>query len=110
MQPNQQLFMISQPNEKVMEAAWQRWDSIGKPLRSLGALERAVVKMAGMENTVNVKMDKRAIVVLCGDHGVVKEGVTQTDSSVTKIVADILPQARRVLTLWQEKPEQMYFL
>ena len=68
-QLNQQLFMISQPNEKVMEAAWQRWDSIGKPLRSLGALERAVVKMAGMENTVNVKMDKRAIVVLCGDHG-----------------------------------------
>ena len=65
-QLNQQLFMISQPNETVMEAAWQRWDSIGKPLRSLGALERAVVKMAGMENTVNVKMDKRAIVVLCG--------------------------------------------
>ena len=86
-QLNQQLFMISQPNEKVMEAAWQRWDSIGKPLRSLGALERAVVKMAGMENTVNVKMDKRAIVVLCGDHGVVKEGVTQTGQEVTAIVA-----------------------
>ena len=68
-QLNQQLFMISQPNEKVMDAAWQRWDSIGKPLRSLGAMERAVVKMAGMENSVNVKMDKRAIVVLCGDHG-----------------------------------------
>lgn len=33
-QLNQQLFMISQPNEKVMKAAWQRWDSIGKPLRS----------------------------------------------------------------------------
>lgn len=47
-QLNQQLFMISQPNEKVMDAAWQRWDSIGKPLRSLGAMERAVVKMAGM--------------------------------------------------------------
>lgn len=37
-QLNQQLFMISQPNEKVMDAAWQRWDSIGKPLRSLGAM------------------------------------------------------------------------
>ena len=111
-QLNQQLFMISQPNEKVMEAAWQRWDSIGKPLRSLGALERAqFVKMAGMENTVNVKMDKRAIVVLCSDHGVVKEGVTQTDNSVTKIVADnIASRQERVLTLWQEKPEQMYFL
>lgn len=93
-QLNQQLFMISQPNEKVMDAAWQRWDSIGKPLRSLGAMERAVVKMAGMENSVNVKMDKRAIVVLCGDHGVVREGVTQTDSSVTRIVADNIAAGR----------------
>ena len=102
-QLNQQLFMISQPNEKVMEAAWQRWDSIGKPLRSLGALERAVVKMAGMENTVNVKMDKRAIVVLCGDHGVVKEGVTQTDSSVTKIVADNIASGKASINIMAGK-------
>ena len=86
-----------------MEAAWQRWDSIGKPLRSLGALERAVVKMAGMENTVNVKMDKRAIVVLCGDHGVVKEGVTQTDSSVTKIVADNIASGKASINIMAGK-------
>ena len=102
-QLNQQLFMISQPNEKVMDAAWQRWDSIGKPLRSLGAMERAVVKMAGMENSVNVKMDKRAIVVLCGDHGVVKEGVTQTDSSVTRIVADNIAAGRASINIMAAK-------
>lgn len=102
-QLNQQLFMISQPNEKVMDAAWQRWDSIGKPLRSLGAMERAVVKMAGMENSVNVKMDKRAIVVLCGDHGVVREGVTQTDSSVTGSLQIILPQEEQASISWQRR-------
>ena len=102
-QLNQQLFMISQPNEKVMDAAWQRWDSIGKPLRSLGAMERAVVKMAGMENSVNVKMDKRAIVVLCGDHGVVREGVTQTDSSVTRIVADNIAAGRASINIMAAK-------
>ena len=66
-----------------MEAAWQRWTA-SATIKKSWALERAVVKMAGMENTVNVKMDKRAIVVLCGDHGVVKEGVTQTGQQCDK--------------------------
>ena len=102
-QLNQQLFMISPLNEKAIEGAWARWDSIGKPLRSLGALERAVVKMAGMENTVDVKMDKRAIVVVCGDHGVVSEGVTQTDSSVTKIVADNIANGKASINIMADK-------
>lgn len=89
----QQLCMISLPDEKAMEQAWQRWDSIGKPLRSLGLLEKAVVKVAGMENTADVKIDRKAIVVMCADHGVVAEGVTQTDSSVTRIVAENLTKS-----------------
>lgn len=89
----QQLCMIGRPNEKAMAQAWQRWDSIGKPLRSLGLLEKAVVKVAGMENTADVKMDRKAIVVMCADHGVVAEGVTQTDSSVTRIVAENLTRS-----------------
>lgn len=90
----QQLCMIGQPNERAMEAAWKRWDSIGKPLRSLGLLEKAVVKMAGICGTADVKMDKKAIVVMCADHGVVAEGVTQTSSDVTRIVAENLTTGR----------------
>lgn len=48
-------------------------------------------------------MDKRAIVVLCGDHGVVKEGVTQTDSSVTKIVADNIASGKASINIMAGK-------
>lgn len=99
----QQLCMIVKPDEKAMDLAWQRWDSIGKPLRSLGLLEKAVVKVAGMVGTPNVKMDRKAIVVMCADHGVVAEGVTQTDSSVTRIVAENLTENRTSVNIMAAK-------
>ncbi|MBR1693548.1 MAG: cobyrinate a,c-diamide synthase [Lachnospiraceae bacterium] len=69
--------------------AKKRWDDIAKPIDSLGLLEDYVVRLcriAGDEGPFD--LTKRALVILCGDHGVVKEGVTQTGSEVTKIVSE----------------------
>ena len=35
-------------NQETMDLAWKRWDNIGKPLRSLGLLEKNLVKIAGI--------------------------------------------------------------
>ena len=72
----------------VREAAWAHWDAIAKPLRALGLLEEDVVRMAGIQNTTNVRLGKKAVVVMCADNGVVEEGVTQTGQEVTAIVAE----------------------
>lgn len=66
-----------------MEEAWTCWDSLCKPLRGLGWLEEVLVQMAGIYRTPRPHPDKRAVVIMGADNGVVKEGVTQTDSSVT---------------------------
>ena len=60
------------------EQARRRWDSIAKPLHSLGKLEDLVVQIAGIQGTPDVRIDPRCALVFCGDHGVVREGVTQT--------------------------------
>lgn len=65
-----------------------RWDSIAKPLGSLGALEEAVIRIAGMTGSADVDISKRAVVVMCADNGVVAQGVTQTGQEVTAIVAE----------------------
>lgn len=67
----------------VMEEAWKCWDSLCKPLRGLGWLEEVLVQMAGIYRMPHPHPDKRAVVIMGADNGVVKEGVTQTDSSVT---------------------------
>lgn len=68
--------------------AQQHWDSLGKPIDSLGVLEQHVTKLCMIERTTQPHIGRRALAVLCADHGCVREGVTQTDSSVTRIVAE----------------------
>lgn len=71
----------------VKEQAKWRWDHVAKPLNSLGCLEDLVVQIAQVQNTADVRIDKRCAVVFCGDHGVVEEGVSQSGSEVTALVA-----------------------
>ena len=74
---------IEPVDETSMEECWKCWDSLCKPLRGLGILEEMVVQLAGIYRRTNPHPDKRVVLILGADNGVVKEGVTQTDSSVT---------------------------
>lgn len=84
----EQIQGISNLKEEAMEGALKKWNSIAKPLGSLGRLEEAIIKMAGIYGSSKVSVEKSALIIMCADHGVVEEGVTQTGSEVTKIVAD----------------------
>lgn len=79
---------ITPADTAAMERAKARWDSIAKPLGSLGALEEAVIRIAGMTGSADVDISKRAVVVMCADNGVVAQGVTQTGQEVTAIVTE----------------------
>lgn len=79
---NQNLFQT-----EIYQEAQQRWDAIAKPIDGLGMLEKIVKKIAGLTGTSNVNLDKKCVLVFCADNGIVEEGITQTDSSVTAVVA-----------------------
>mgnify|MGYP002509757377 CR=1 FL=1 len=75
-------------DEKSMEAAREHWYKVAKPLFSLGKLEEAVIRIAGMKGTADYRLGKKGLIIMCADNGVVEEGVTQTGQEVTAIVAD----------------------
>ena len=79
---------IDKADKVSMEAAKARWMSVAKPLFSLGKLEDVVVRMAGMKKTAEYQLDKKGLIIMCADNGVVAEGVTQIGQEVTAIVAD----------------------
>ena len=61
------------------------WDAIAKPLHGLGQLEDVIARIAGI---APLRRDnKKCVAVFCADNGVVAQGVTQTGSEVTAIVA-----------------------
>ena len=82
------LKKIEPLDEEKMEIARKRWDSIAKPLHSLGKMEDLITQIVGITGDVKVDIAKKALVAMCADNGVVEEGVTQTGQEVTAIVAD----------------------
>lgn len=79
--------MIAPAHGAAMAAAKAKWDGIAKPIGSLGLLEDAIVQIAGLTGSAEVRLPKRAVLVMCADNGVVSEGVSQSGQEVTALVA-----------------------
>ena len=80
------------------QAQW-KWDHVAKPLHSLGLLEDMIVKIAGIHETADVRIDRRCALVFCADHGVVAEGVSQSGSEVTALVAQSIAEGTANINL-----------
>lgn len=88
MKINNKEYKITSVDKKAEALCQKRWDSIAKPLHSLGKMEDYLVQTAGIIGDANVKFDKKALIVMCADNGVVAEGVTQSEQNVTAIVSE----------------------
>ncbi|MBR2284132.1 MAG: nicotinate-nucleotide--dimethylbenzimidazole phosphoribosyltransferase [Ruminococcus sp.] len=88
------ISQIRPADKTAYHHAKDNWDSIAKPLGSFGLLEEMVQKIAAVQGTADVDISERAAVIMCGDHGVVAEGVTQCGSGVTAECARAIAEGR----------------
>ena len=85
---------ITPPDKAARAAAHAHWASLAKPLGGLGGLETTIEDAAALTGSAKLDISRRAVLVLCADNGVVAQGVSQTDSSVTRAVAENLAARR----------------
>ena len=85
---------ITPPDEAARQAAKAQWDSLAKPLGSLGLFETMIAKIAALRGDADVRIIDRRLLVFCADNGVVAQGVTQCGSGVTAKVAAALAEGR----------------
>ena len=85
---------ITPPDEAARAAAHAHWAGLAKPLGGLGALETLLEDSAALTGSAALDVSRRAVLVLCSDNGVVAQGVSQTDQSVTRTVAENLAARR----------------
>ena len=83
----QLLATITPPDEVARAAAHAHWASLAKPLGGLGALETMLEDAAALTGTAQFDFSRRTVAVLCADNGVVAQGISQTDQSVTRAEA-----------------------
>ena len=91
---DERIKRITPGDRAAAEAARKRWNAIAKPLGSLGLLEEAIVRIAALRSSADVRLDRRALLGFCADHGVTARGVTQCGSEVTARVAVALAEGR----------------
>lgn len=89
-------------DKDAMGKAASVWKSICKPLGSLGAMEEMVIQLAGIFGSADVTLEKRCAVVVCGDNGVIAEGVTQSGAEVTASVALEIAQGKSNINIMAE--------
>lgn len=94
---------VKAADEEAGKQAMRRWDLVAKPLNSLGILEEDIVRIARASGSPKICIDKKAIVVMCGDNGIVEEGVTQTGREVTAIVAGNMAKGCSCVCLMAER-------
>ena len=70
-------------NKQAMEDDKIRVELLVKPLSSLGKLENLAIKFAGITGKIKNSINKKCIIIMSSDNGVVEEGVASAPQSVT---------------------------
>ncbi len=97
------ITQIIKPDEETEKRVKARLDNIAKPLDSLGVFEDVLCKIGAIKRDDNIYLNKRALVVMCSDNGVVEEGVSQSDSSVTLSVVKNMSQRKSSVMVMCDK-------
>ena len=74
-------------NYTIFKDCLDNWNRVAKPLHSLGLLEELIAKIAASQGIARPYISGRTVLVFCADNGVVEEGVSQSDHTVTTAVA-----------------------
>lgn len=81
------LKTIQPLDETTMQQARCRIDQLVKPQGSLGQIEEVAIKLAGIYGTIEPKIEKKALIVMCADNGVCEENIASAPQIVTLVQA-----------------------
>jgi nicotinate-nucleotide--dimethylbenzimidazole phosphoribosyltransferase len=80
---NETLRQITGPDTTARQAARERLEQLTMPHWALGRLMDLAEDLAGITGSIRPAVERRAIVVMAGDHGVAEAGVSQYPREVT---------------------------
>ncbi len=82
------LRLKAEPLDEMARARVRKnWDAVAKPLDGMGRFEELTAQIGGITGTERLAIDRKAILVMCADNGIVEEGVSQSGQEVTAAVA-----------------------
>lgn len=89
-----QEITLEKINQNIYDKVQQNWDALAKPLDSLGEFETTFAKIGAILSDETVPLEKKAVIVMCADNGIVEEGISQSGQEVTACVAQALGERK----------------
>ncbi|MDD5622901.1 MAG: nicotinate-nucleotide--dimethylbenzimidazole phosphoribosyltransferase [Actinomycetota bacterium] len=74
---------IKLPDPALLELAQARLDNLTKPQGSLGRFEELAKQVVSITGSLSPVINKKAVLVIAGDHGVAEEGISAYPQKVT---------------------------
>ena len=90
---------IRRPDEKIRKKVQENWDSLAKPLDGLGIFEKIFTQIGAVTGDERVPLQKKAVIVMCADNGIVEEGISQSGQEVTYQVAESMGKRKSSVCL-----------
>ncbi|MCR5415592.1 MAG: nicotinate-nucleotide--dimethylbenzimidazole phosphoribosyltransferase [Pseudobutyrivibrio sp.] len=81
---------IDPVSEELFNKIKENWDHVSKPINGFGTFESIYAKIGAIQGQKTPSLEKIRLIECCGDHGIVEEGVSQADQSVTRICAETI--------------------
>jgi len=97
-------------DKKIYEKVRNNWDRVAKPIDGLGDFERLICRIGAMTGNEYPDISKKALIIMCADNGIVEEGVSQTDQSVTKAVTEMMRDRKSSVGIMTEGTGLDYFV
>ncbi len=104
-----QIPAIPTPNPAIAEQARNRQNQLTKPTGSLGRLEDLSIQIASIQGTIKPNVSRKAVIVMAGDHGVTREGVSAYPADVTpQMVHNFLQGGAAINVLARQAGARVY--
>jgi nicotinate-nucleotide--dimethylbenzimidazole phosphoribosyltransferase len=98
-------------DKEVMASVQARQDTLTKPAGSLGRLEELSMQLAGIQGKSRPSVEKKAIITMAADHGVVDEKVGNWPREVTaQMVANFLRGGAGINVLARQAGARIVFV
>jgi len=81
---------ITPPDPAVYAKVKQNWDALAKPLDSMGEFESLFARIGAITSDETVPLQKKAVIAMCADNGIVEENISQSGQEVTARVAEAM--------------------
>lgn len=105
------LEQVPVSDREAEEAAFAKWNTLAKPIGSLGRIETMIARMAGIQGTADVQAKPRRLIVACADNGVVNQGVAATPPDITAVMAEQIAGGKSAVALmakWNDCDMKVY--